>query len=206
MELSTNQIKAVRTALKRASNLTATSEQIKTVALNFSEFDSKLIAEQVEKILQSSALASSNNSDITFTNVENMNTNTELTRFEKQEIVSNQAIELGIELTEIETLEIVNSYDAPNDDTIHFLTFVRDTLQSQQIEKAQKQQVIKNLVGEISEIVKESQKERDSIIQESNQALKEIVDQCKRCSAEYKNPYLGRIEKLRELLQARTNN
>ena len=126
-----------------------------------------------------------------------------LTISEKQTLIKIEASQLGIELSDVETLQLVDSQQSQTQDTIQFLSFVRDELKKIQVHKTQQRGVIQSLVSEIGELINDANLEDAKNIEQANKNLRDIVDQCKSQAAAYSNPYANRLESIREGLRAR---
>jgi hypothetical protein len=126
-----------------------------------------------------------------------------LTLAEKQSLIKIQAVQMNIELTESEILQIVDSNKNQETDLIDYLVQVRSLIQSFiDLRNQELQQTTQRIVSDIANIVDSGYKSRERIIDETNQTLQDIVNQTSQ-STDYKSTYRHRLESIRETLQSR---
>ncbi|MHC5855151.1 hypothetical protein [Nostoc sp.] len=168
------------------------NEEIRKAATHFESFDADSIAQRVveEQELNTSVLSHRQSSNLTLS--------------DKQSMVKIEAAQMGIELSEAEVFQVVESNQNEFSDSVEFLISIRELIREFLFSRNQERKIQReSLTGSIAEVIDAANQEDARNALEANQYLKNIVDQCKRQSATYNNPYSSRLESIREGLRAR---
>lgn len=189
MELERKQIEAVKYRLEKQSSK-ASHGEIKAAATHFDTFDPDAIA---ARVIDSQAVLVATSSD-----------SQSLTIADKQSLVKIEAAQMNIELSDVEVFQVVESNQDDFTDSVQYLIAVRELIREFLFERNRERKIQREtLTGSIAEVIDAANQEDARNALEANQFLKDIVDQCKRHSATYQNPYSSRLESIREGLRAR---
>lgn len=186
MELNKNQVEAVRYQLKKIGQA-GSNDEIRTAASQFDNFDAVAISQTV---------LTNRTSDLT------PQQSPGLTVAQKSDLVTMQAGFMGIELTQLEVQNIVNNTDESITDNIEFLREVQQLIKDfLTVRNAQFNQQTNQIVENIAGVIRDGETELAQIMTNTNERLRDIVEQCKEQKANYKSPYKSRLESIREMLK-----
>jgi len=208
MQLTKAQIEAVRYQLKKLESF-ATYEEIRFCAETFADFDALDIA---KKVCDYKTTTIDNQKDVggllTSDSVDNsqptqpqpMQTS-QLTIAQKQTLTTIQAQQMGLALSPLEIDKVTAMVADDISDSVGFLQGVSIAIQAFiNNRNNQAQQIITEEIENIANIINTGNEELGDIFNGANQQLHNIIEQCKQRKADYKSPYIGRLESIRESL------
>jgi len=201
MELTKNQIEAVRYQLKK-NNLNASNEEIRLVSNDFSDFDAILIADKIISNKSNSLSIKSDDLDNSMIDLYQSNQKSELSKSEKNNLIKIKSLELGIDLSISEIEKIADIATIHISESMDFLDNVEILISD--YFNARNNRVRDNLnqkIDDISNIINSKNSKLADIFNGTNQRLLEIVDDCVREKSDYKSSYQSKIESFKKILK-----